>query len=116
MSNKIDWYYHRPGCKTCAKMDELLDSHGIGVTETVNAKKTKLDRDDALEISRGATRIVAAKGKKIIDFDLSNGLIDETEVLNAIVGPTGKLRAPTLRKSHTLVVGFHDELLERAGF
>ncbi|MEZ6006130.1 MAG: ArsC family (seleno)protein, partial [Planctomycetota bacterium] len=30
----------------------------------------------------------------------------------AMLGPSGNLRAPTIRKGKTLIVGFHEELYE----
>ena len=35
------------------------------------------------------------------------------EVVEAMLGPTGNLRAPTIRKGKTLLVGFHEEVFER---
>ncbi|MBD3866913.1 MAG: hypothetical protein IFK94_02220 [Acidobacteria bacterium] len=34
----------------------------------------------------------------------------EEELLKHILGPTGNLRAPTIRKGKTLLVGFNEEL------
>ena len=36
-----------------------------------------------------------------------------TEVVEAMLGPTGNLRAPTLRKGKTVLVGFNEEVFER---
>ncbi len=53
-------------------------------------------------------QVHAAKGKKVVHFDLKNA--DLNEVLAAILGPTGNLRAPTFRKGKTLVVGFNEAI------
>lgn len=34
---------------------------------------------------------------------------DETTLLKAMLGPTGNLRAPTLRIGRTLLVGFNED-------
>jgi hypothetical protein len=34
-------------------------------------------------------------------------------VVDAMLGPTGNLRAPTLRKGKTVLVGFHDEVFTK---
>ena len=34
---------------------------------------------------------------------------DEKTLLGLMLGPTGNLRAPTMRKGKTLVVGFNEE-------
>jgi arsenate reductase-like glutaredoxin family protein len=50
-----------------------------------------------------------AKGKQVSEF--AGGKADE-KLLQAMLGPTGNLRAPTIRKGKTLVVGFHPEVFE----
>lgn len=69
----------------------------------------KLGREEAERLARQASRIIVAKGRKIAEF--AGGKADEEAVL-AMLGPTGNLRAPTLRKGKTLVVGFHPEVFE----
>ena len=49
-----------------------------------------------------------AKGKKIVIFTL-----DETnreEILSAVMGRSGNLRAPTLKIGNLSLVGFNDEM------
>ena len=48
------------------------------------------------------------KGKKVAEFDLNGGLSDEA-VAN-MLGPTGNLRAPTIKTGQTVLVGFNDEV------
>ena len=40
-------------------------------------------------------------------FDLPEEPVDE--MVDAMLGPTGNLRAPTLRSGKTLLVGFNEE-------
>ncbi len=35
------------------------------------------------------------------------------ELVEAMLGPTGNLRAPTIRKGKTVLVGFNEELFEK---
>jgi len=35
------------------------------------------------------------------------------ELVDAMLGPTGNLRAPTIRKGKTVLVGFNQELFEK---
>jgi arsenate reductase-like glutaredoxin family protein len=51
-----------------------------------------------------------AKGKKISEF--AGGKAGK-EVLDAMLGPTGNLRAPTIRKGKTVLVGFNEEVFEQ---
>jgi hypothetical protein len=54
--------------------------------------------------------VIVAKGKKVSEFE--GGTATGT-VVDAMLGPTGNLRAPTLRKGKTVLVGFHDEVFEK---
>jgi len=50
-----------------------------------------------------------AKGKKALVFDMKKDPPEDEDLLAAILGPSGRLRAPTILKGKTLLVGFHDE-------
>ena len=79
------------------------------VTETVDARKVRIDQSDALKLLDGVERFVAARGKKIEVFDLKKDRPADAELLARMMGPTGNLRAPTARVGKTLVVGFNEE-------
>ena len=42
--------------------------------------------------------------------DLKKDDLSEEELLKLVLGPTGNLRAPTLRVGKALVVGFNEEM------
>jgi arsenate reductase-like glutaredoxin family protein len=50
-----------------------------------------------------------AKGNSVVTFDLKGDPPDEEALLAHLLGPTGNLRAPTLRRGKTLLVGFNEE-------
>ena len=77
------------------------------MSETVSASK-KLSAADARKLLASVTKLVVAKGKKTEEFDLKNGITEAA--VAAMLGPTGNLRAPTLRAGKTLLVGFADEM------
>jgi arsenate reductase-like glutaredoxin family protein len=79
----------------------------------VNAKKETLGRDEALALVRSASQLYVAKGKKVIHIDLKKERPSEDELAKLLLGPTGNLRAPTLRKGRTIVVGFDEETYEK---
>jgi len=54
-------------------------------------------------------RFVAMRGKNIVDFDLTKERPDDETLLKHLIGPTGNLRAPTVRVGDTLAVGFNEE-------
>lgn len=47
------------------------------------------------------------KGKKVTAFDLKKDKPAETELLPIMLGTTGNLRAPTIQRGKTLLVGFN---------
>jgi len=50
--------------------------------------------------------IYASKGKQVVHLDLKKDKPDKAALLGLLLGPTGNLRAPTLRKGRALLVGF----------
>ena len=79
----------------------------------VDAKKTPLKATDALAIVREVDEIYATKGQKVIYVDLGKDKPDKAQLLALLLGPSKNLRAPTLRKGRTLVVGFDAATYER---
>ena len=71
----------------------------------------KLRAEDARGMLDAAGRLIAMKGKKVNEFDVKAGASDEA--VAAMLGPTGNLRAPTLRRGKTVVVGFNDEVFSK---
>lgn len=57
-------------------------------------------------------KLYAAKGKKVTALDLKKDAPASDEIKKVLLGPTGNLRAPTLRKGKTLIVGFNEEMYD----
>jgi len=72
----------------------------------VDAKKTTLKEKEALALIREVDEIYATKGQKVIHVDLQKDKPDKSQLLALLLGPSRNLRAPTLRKGRTLIVGF----------
>jgi hypothetical protein len=53
-------------------------------------------------------RVVVVRGKKVVTFDMRKDPPDDDTLAAHLLGPTGNLRAPTLRKGKTLLVGFSE--------
>ncbi len=70
----------------------------------------KLAKADAAALAKQASKIIVAKGKKVTEFP---GGKAGAEVIEAMLGPTGNLRAPTLRRGKTVVVGFNEEAFQK---
>lgn len=67
----------------------------------------KLGADDARALANAATTVIVAKGKQVQTFKPAGKA--GAEVIEAMLGPTGNLRAPTLVSGKTVLVGFNDE-------
>jgi hypothetical protein len=72
----------------------------------VDAKKQTIKGAQALGVLAGVDEVYVAKGKRVVHVDLRKGKPDSAALLELLLGPTGNLRAPTLRKGRTLLVGF----------
>jgi arsenate reductase-like glutaredoxin family protein len=81
----------------------------VGVRETVDAK-AKLGAAEALKHARQADRVIVAKGKKVTIFDMKKDAPDNETLLKHMLGPTGNLRAPTISRGKSLLVGFNEEV------
>ena len=111
MAKKIDWMYDRKNCVTCQRARGCLESGGgVTVTEKQDAARERIGPDAALTLARTAERLVAMRGKKVVEFDLTKiPPPSDDELLAVLLGPTGNLRAPTAFVGKTLMVGFHEE-------
>jgi ABC-type arginine transport system ATPase subunit len=75
----------------------------------VDATKDRRGRDQALQLARSVRRVVAARAKKVVVFDMTNDPPDDDTLASHLLGPSGNLKAPTLRIGETLLVGFGEE-------
>lgn len=78
------------------------------VVERTDATKERRGRAEALALAKTVDRVVVGKGKKVVAFDMSDPPDDDTLAAH-LLGPTGNLKAPTLRLGNTLLVGFSEE-------
>ena len=109
---KVDWSYHRPGCKTCGKTQDYLEQAGTDVKAQVNATQERYGQPEARELLAEVTQLLVTKGQKYLEFDLKKESPTEEELMKLIIGPTGNLRAPTLRVGKKLLVGFNEEMYQ----
>ena len=73
-----------------------------------DAGKQKRGRDEALQLARSMERVVAGRGKKVVVFDMKTNPPDDDTLAAHLLGPSGNLKAPTLRIGQTLLVGFNE--------
>lgn len=87
-----------------------MDDNDIEVKETVPASR-KLGKSDAAALAKQASLVIVAKGKQIREF--RPGGKAGADVVAAMLGPTGNLRAPTIVRGKTVLVGFNQEVFEQ---
>ena len=79
-----------------------------------DAARERKGRDEGLALARAADRVVVARGKKVVTFDMKKDPPDDDTLASYLLGPTGNLKAPTLRRGRTLLVGFGEEAYRQA--
>jgi arsenate reductase-like glutaredoxin family protein len=93
---------------TCAKTQGFLAKHKVETASQVDARKATLREKEALALVGGVDEVYASKGKQVVHLDIKRDKPDAATLKGLLLGPTGNLRAPTLRKGRTLIVGFDE--------
>src|SRR2546421_9585949 len=93
---------------SCQQAQGFLDKHTLVAAAETDARKNPQGREEALKLARSVKRVVVAKGKQTVTFDMAKQPPDDETLLAHVLGPTGSLRAPTIRHGQTLLVGFKD--------
>lgn len=75
----------------------------------MDAKQKTMTERDALALAKQVDEIWASKGQKLVHVDLRVEKPDTATLKSLLIGPSGNLRAPTLRVGRTLLVGFNEE-------
>ena len=68
----------------------------------------KLQASDAKALLKEASRLIAMKGKKVQEFDVSAKV--GSDAVESMLGPTGNMRAPTIKVGNTYLVVFNEEI------
>ena len=93
----------------CKKAQGFLAAQKLEVKEQSDAGKERRGPKEALELAKSVKKVVVGRGKKVVTFDMKTEPPDDDTLLSHLLGPTGNLRAPTLRRGKTLLVGFSVE-------
>lgn len=70
-----------------------------------------MDAEGALALLEGVTDLYVAKGKKTLHFDLARDRPSDDEILALILGRSGALRAPAIRRGRSFIVGYNPDIL-----
>jgi hypothetical protein len=57
-------------------------------------------------------RVITGRGKNLTDIEVNDGVDDDT-LAAALLGPSGNLKAPTLKVGTTLLVGFNENAYQQ---
>jgi arsenate reductase-like glutaredoxin family protein len=93
----------------CQKAQGFLERAKQEINSTTDARKEKRGRDEALALAKSVAKVVVGKGKKVLTLDMKKDPPDDDTLAGLLLGPTGNLKAPTLRVGNTLLVGFSEE-------
>lgn len=107
----IDWAYMRKGWVSCKKAWEALKQAKTPIKEEIDAKKATLSDDAAWDTVKKAKQIYVASGKKTLQFKPATDSKDE--IMKKILGRTGNLRAPALRRKDIFFIGYNDDLYKQ---
>jgi arsenate reductase-like glutaredoxin family protein len=76
-----------------------------------SAAKEPVEGKAVLALLEGMDELFVAQGKRVLHFDLKTERPADDELLGLLLGRSGKLRAPALRRGARLIVGYNQELL-----
>jgi arsenate reductase-like glutaredoxin family protein len=85
-------------------------SNKIEAETIVDARKESLGKAEAIKLAKSVSEIYTCKGSKVVHIDLKKDKLNDDKLAEALLGPTGNLRAPTIKVNDTLLVGFNPEL------
>ena len=91
-------------------MQEVLDTHNLEAESRTDARKEKMESEAVWELIGSAERIVVAKGRRVESFVPTEDPQDE--ILKAVLGRSGSLRAPTVRTGDVFLVGYNETLYQ----
>ncbi|MCG9126645.1 hypothetical protein JT359_03485 [Candidatus Poribacteria bacterium] len=92
----------------------MLESHNIDAESRTDARKEKLEADAVWQLLESADQVVVAKGKSVETFQ--PGEANQESIINAVLGRSGSLRAPTIRIDDVFYVGFNETLYSEIPF
>ena len=79
----------------------------------VDATRHAIVGDAAFEVLEGMDDLYSTRGGRVVHVDLRRGVPAPEELRRLLLGPTGRLRAPTVRVGRTVVVGYDEGVFDR---
>ena len=107
---KIEWAYMRNGWASCKKAQKFFEQKKGTIETRINAGKEKIDRKHAWEILSNKETICIGKGKKTLLFKPAPEA--KEQILTAVMGRSGNLRALTLIIGSDVFIGYNDTIYD----
>jgi arsenate reductase-like glutaredoxin family protein len=86
-----------------------MTANSITISETIDARKTRFEPTAAIAFVRQADEAWIARGKTVHKVVFKKEAIADDALLKLIIGPSGFLRAPIIRRGKKLFIGFEPE-------
>jgi hypothetical protein len=86
---------------TCGKTQEFLAKKGATVKTQADARKERIGPEDALKLTQEVSEVIAAKGKKVVRYNLAKDKPSREDLLAIMIGPSGNLRAQPCAKARS---------------
>jgi arsenate reductase-like glutaredoxin family protein len=98
----------------CKKSQGFLAKKKADFVEITDAGSRRFTPEEVLRLTKRVSRIIATRGQTRVILDLEANTHSDEEILKLVMGPTGNLRAPTVLKGRTLLVGFNEGAYKEA--
>ncbi len=80
------------------------------ITVEEDARKKSYPGEAAWKLLAQAEKVYVAVGKNVVEFYPATA--DREFFLKKVIGPSGNLRAPTLRVGRVFYIGYHPEMYD----
>ena len=91
------------------RSQEFLAKKKVEIKSRTSTKQQSYSAAQARGLLDGIEVLISLKGRSVVRVDLKKEKPGWEELAKLMIGPTGKLRAPVIRKGKTLIIGFLDE-------
>jgi len=85
-----------------------FEQKGLSPLELMDAKKEKIDRETAWKLLQTRPMIYIGKGKKLLSLKPDES--HKEDILKAVMGRSGNLRAPAIKTRTAFFIGYNDTI------
>lgn len=90
-----------------------LEKNKVDIKQAESTKDRAYKAADVHDLLDSVSELFVARGKKLVHFNLKKDKPEKEEVEKLILGRTGNLRAPSLRRGRKLIVGYNEEAYDK---